>query len=40
MNTSEIRDELIKIRSQMDVPRSNMIQQTKQQLTNLIKDIQ
>ena len=36
----EIRDQLIEIRSQIDVPRENMIQQTKQQLTNLIKDLQ
>ena len=37
--TREIRDKLMEIRSQMDVPRSNMIVQTKQQLTNLIKGL-
>ena len=40
MEKSKFRDKLIEIRSQMDIPRSNMIQQTKQQLTNLIKELQ
>lgn len=34
------RDILIEIRSQMDIPRSNMIQQTKRQLTKLIAELQ
>ena len=38
--TNEIRDQLIEIRTQMDIPRSNMIMQTKQKLTNLIKELQ
>lgn len=37
---NKFRDKLIEIRSQMDVSRSNMIQQTKQQITNLIKELQ
>lgn len=37
---NKFRDKLIEIRSQMDVPRSSMIQQTKKHLTNLIKELQ
>ena len=39
MEKNKFRDKLIEIRSQMDIPRSNMIAQAKQQLTNLIKDL-
>lgn len=37
--TKEIRDKLIEIRAQMDIPRQTMIPQTKQHLTNLIKEL-
>lgn len=40
MEKSKFRDKLIEIRSQMDIPRSNMIAQSKQQLTKLIKELQ
>lgn len=36
---NRIRYKLNEIRSQMNIPRSNIIMQTKQQLTNLIKEL-
>lgn len=37
---NKFKNKLTEIRSEMNIPRSNMIQQTKQQLTNLIKELE